>query len=133
VGGALLEACAAAVEEGVDGSLAPEQRIDALGDGAALVRVEVALRPEDVVQRAVGQPALVSHRAVRLQRRLDDEVLPQRPLRPALEGARHLRSRGGVARPTRVSALRSPASLEGARHLRSAGDGGTRGISRSCG
>ena len=130
--GALIEA-GAAREEGVDGSLPPEQRIDALGDGAALIRVQVALRPQDVVQRAVGQPALMSHRAVRLQRRLDEQVLPHG--RSLAEGCQTnaVRSGGRVAGPTRSCAVRSPASLEGARHLRSAGDGGSRGIPKSCG
>jgi len=98
-GGALLEAGAGAVEEGVDGSLATEEGVDALGDGAALVRVEVPLAAEDVIQGAVGKPSLVSHRAVRFQGCLGDEVLAQRPLRPGLrglEGARHLRSLAAV-------------------------------------
>src|SRR5262249_58552568 len=104
-GGPLVETSASAVEKGVDGSLASEERIDTLGDGAALVRVEVALRPQDVGQRAIGQPALVPHRTVGLERRLTHEVLPEGPLDPGLEGARHLRS-----------------------HLRSAGTSESRGI-----
>jgi hypothetical protein len=85
-GGAPVEGRARALEEGIDGALPAKEGVDALGHGTTLVGVQVALRAENVVQRAVGEPALVADGPVGLQGGLRDEVLPQRPLRP-LEGA----------------------------------------------
>src|SRR5262249_4382636 len=66
------------VEQIIDGQLAADEGINALGGRAPLARVEPAMLAQSALERAICRRAVASHQPVRLEASLGDTIFPQR-------------------------------------------------------